>query len=85
MSTRQKSTLITIFLVLLLVIFSCSKNEPTQPSEHGELIPLKVGNYWVYRIYIFDNNDNIINEYLDTLKVTSTSSDGRMFRLASST
>ena len=79
----KKVTLLTINLVIMAAIFCCSKN-PTQSTKHEELIPMKVGNYWIYKIYISDLYHNVINEYLDTLKVTGVSSDDKMFQITSS-
>lgn len=41
---------ITLFALLIATITGCHKN-PVEPADYEPLIPLSVGNYWLYREY----------------------------------
>jgi hypothetical protein len=42
-----------------LVMVGCSKEEPTQPSQPKNYMPLAVGNWWVYSRVRLDTNGNV--------------------------
>jgi hypothetical protein len=42
----------------VLVMVGCSKEEPTQPSQPKNYMPLAVGNWWVYSRVQLDTNGN---------------------------
>jgi hypothetical protein len=42
-----------------LAIVGCSKEEPTQPSQPKNYMPLAVGNWWVYSRVQLDTNGNV--------------------------
>ena len=42
-----------------LVMVGCSKEEPTQPSQPKNYMPLAVGNWWVYSRVQLDTNGNV--------------------------
>jgi hypothetical protein len=42
----------------VLVMVGCSKEEPTQPSQPKNYMPLAVGNWWVYSRVELDTNGN---------------------------
>jgi hypothetical protein len=43
----------------VLVMVGCSKEEPTQPSQPKNYMPLAVGNWWVYSRVRLDTNGNV--------------------------
>jgi hypothetical protein len=43
----------------VLVMVGCSKEEPTQPSQPKNYMPLAVGNWWVYSRVELDTNGNV--------------------------
>jgi hypothetical protein len=43
----------------VLVMVGCSKEEPTQPSQPKNYMPLAVGNWWVYSRVQLDTNGNV--------------------------
>ncbi|MES2766499.1 MAG: hypothetical protein V4642_11550 [Bacteroidota bacterium] len=61
------------FYVILVSIASCSDNstEPDSAKSEG-IIPLKVGNQWIFKRYEIDSTGNQIAEYRDTMKITGT-------------
>ena len=50
----MKSFLISILIGISLLISSC-ENSPTSPGIDGDLIPLKLGNYWGYTYFRYDS------------------------------
>lgn len=49
----MKRTIIVSFILVTLIMFGCKDNsvEPPPPVKYYPLIPLSVGNYWLYRGY----------------------------------
>jgi len=48
------------FSILILLSSSCTEENITPADETFELLPLKIGNYWIYRVGIKDSyNDTI--------------------------
>jgi hypothetical protein len=45
-------------VLAVLVMVGCSKEEPTQPSQPKNYMPLAVGNWWVYSRVQLDTNGN---------------------------
>jgi hypothetical protein len=73
--------LFIIISLSLLTIFSC-KEQSTEPVDQViELLPLKIGNYWIYRVGIKDSYNDTILTFKDTLSVIKQS--GRGFLLNS--
>lgn len=66
------------FFLLSSIMVSCTKNAQTDNIETAQLIPLAVGNQWVYAIEEYDTSGNLIpfseSEPIlqDTLKFSDT-------------
>lgn len=57
------------FLLFILAILSgCTQSTPTNPTASDEIIPLAVGNTWLYEYTDFDENGNISHK--DTSDLT---------------
>ena len=50
---------IPVAALAALVMVGCSKEEPTQPSQPKNYMPLAVGNWWVYSRVELDTNGNV--------------------------
>lgn len=66
---------IVLLLATLAPFISC-KNGPPGPPRPPEildnsdgLIPLRVGNEWIYQYYLYDTSGAVIATFLDTVKV----------------
>ncbi|RIJ41713.1 hypothetical protein [Pontibacter oryzae] len=57
---NNKITLALALLLLVFVSISCQKDEDGEPEE--QLMPLQVGNEWVYDLTDFDNAGNVLNK-----------------------
>ncbi|MEW6194429.1 MAG: hypothetical protein AB1521_04630 [Bacteroidota bacterium] len=53
--------IITIVLVTLFVIGCDNTIEPVPPVEYDTLIPLNIGNYWLYQGYYLNRDDGTID------------------------
>ncbi len=58
-----------LFFLSIVVSLSCCSDSPTKPAQKTEIVPLSVGNVWIYQNYKLDSNGTIIKEYYDTLRV----------------
>jgi hypothetical protein len=69
-----------LIAICLFAIFgaSCSNSTDDASQTHDDLIPLKVGNYWVFenKRYNLSNQDSILTYYIDTMLVESKSVEG---------
>lgn len=69
-----------LIAICLFAIFgtSCSNSTDDASQTHDDLIPLKIGNYWVYenKRYTVSNLDSILSYYIDTMLVESKSFEG---------
>ena len=65
---------ITVFLILVLIIIKCAKeNNPLEsPNNPKELMPLQIGNYWIYEISDYDSVGRLIELSSDTLMITAS-------------
>ena len=73
----MKKLFIPLLFVIILLFAGC-KDNGTQPLDTSVIWPLKVGNYWDYRMYDYDSNGSIINDTLIHLEViTDTTILGR--------
>jgi hypothetical protein len=61
-------------VLAVLVMVGCSKEEPTQPSQPKNYMPLAVGNWWVYSWVELDTNGNVKpgTEWRDSTVVVGT-------------
>ena len=57
-----------IILIIALVLVSCSDNSTNNPKSL-EIIPLKIGNMWIYQNLKLDSNGIILKTTYDTLEV----------------
>ncbi len=77
----MKSYIIILFLILSFE--GCKKfDEPTSSNNNsGVAIPLKVGNFWVYKIKVthYDNSYT----YYDTLRVVEYNSSNNLYKIVS--
>ena len=63
-----------LFVVLVsFIFFSCSTStpQPAQPAGSKGLIPLAVGNSWMYKKNIYDSNSNLKSTIGDTISIIS--------------
>jgi|GEM_PF-4498743 len=58
-----------VFLVVLFVFLNSCNDSPTKPFQKIEIVPLSVGNVWIYQNRKLDSNGTIIKEYFDTIRV----------------
>jgi hypothetical protein len=71
---------LTLLGLILVLFVSCKKEETTTPIENPQVLfsylPMKVGNYWVYRHYNIDTIGNIIETaetpITDSVVITGT-------------
>jgi hypothetical protein len=70
--------LIKILLLTLTsgLFFGCNSKSPNEPIEIHNYLPLKIGNYWIYRTYDLDNYSNPIAStgVIDSVAITATDS-----------
>ena len=66
-SAMNRFILIISFVFFLLA--GCSEDS-TEPSDHGVLVPMKVGNIWIYQTTDYDENGDISYVSLDTFSIT---------------
>src|SRR3990172_2791955 len=64
------------FSILILLSSSCTEENITLEDETFELLPLKIGNYWIYRVGIKDSYNDTILTFKDTLRVMQQSERG---------
>lgn len=64
-----------IALCLFAILFaSCSNSTDNSSQTHDDLMPLKVGNYWIYenKDYSLKNQDSLVSQFLDTTLVEAS-------------
>ena len=66
---------VSIFIIILF-LSSCDEEDITLVNQTSELLPLKLGNYWIYNIGIKDSYNDTILAFKDTLKVIEQSERG---------
>lgn len=67
-------------ILLLLVFLSCEK-QTTEPNINTtELLPLKIGNYWIYQVGIKDSYNDTILTFRDTLRIIEQTDRGFLLR-----
>lgn len=60
-----KSFIVFVFLIQF-ILQSCDETVEPQLDDYSKLLPLKVGNYWVYNRFVKDdNNKNIISSLIE--------------------
>jgi hypothetical protein len=60
-----------LLLILLSGIILTNCNDTTDPSSSKhEIMPLKLGNYWVNKLTIYDRNGNLQKTSISTAKIT---------------
>lgn len=59
----MKRITIIFYVLITLIMFGCKDNsvEPLPPVEYKPLIPLSVGNYWLYRGYTLNPDNGSVN------------------------
>lgn len=62
--------------IFILSLSSCTEENITTADQTFELLPLKIGNYWIYRVGIKDSYNDTILTFKDTLKVIEQSERG---------
>lgn len=71
----MKSLLIILSIFFLLLI-SCNE-QTTEPADPVvELLPLKLGNYWIYRVGVKDSYNDTTLSFRDTLRVIEQTDKG---------
>ncbi|MCJ7554903.1 MAG: hypothetical protein MUO34_13585 [Ignavibacteriaceae bacterium] len=69
----------TIFAVVstfILLFISCNEQSTEPITQTVELLPLKLGNYWIYRVGIKDSYNDTILSFRDTLRVIEQTERG---------
>jgi hypothetical protein len=70
------NNLFIILSVSFLLLISC-KEQSTEPvNQIIELLPLKMGNYWIYNVGIKDSYNGSILSYKDTLRIIGQTEKG---------
>jgi hypothetical protein len=67
--------------IFILFLSACTEETIQPVNQTVELLPLKIGNYWIYRVGIKDSYNDTILTFKDTLRVIEQS--GRGFLLNS--
>jgi len=83
-TSRSKHIIILSFLVaILFATMNCNKSNPVANNyASGEIIPLKVGNTWVWQISNYDTSGAISSTTFDSVWVSQdTIVDGQKFFL----
>jgi hypothetical protein len=62
----KNSLLIFALFTIVMTIANCNKSNPIATNASGELIPLKVGNMWVWQISNYDNTGKVIGTAIDS-------------------
>ena len=62
--------------IFILSLSSCTEENITTADQTFELLPLKIGNYWIYRVGIKDSYNDTILTFKDTLRVMQQSERG---------
>ncbi len=82
---RISQTLVATLILASLALLSCE--DGVEPKDNGkeELLPLEIGNYWIYESYELNKNGNRINESvrIDSILITdrNASYESNPFRL----
>ena len=66
-------------VVMCAVLFlSCDNNDSPldTTTDPGTIVPLKVGNQWVYRSNVYDASGSVIDSFLDTVKIVRSKTIG---------
>lgn len=75
----MKKIFAIISIFFLLLIF-CSEQSTTPINQSIELLPLRIGNYWIYRVGIKDSYNDTILSFQDTLRVIGQTERGFLLR-----
>ena len=76
----MKNILLIVSIVLMGISLSCKKNEnpvlstvqpPIVPDTSSNLLPLNIGNEWIYKTTFLDSMQNIQSVQYDTFKVAA--------------
>ena len=60
----------------LLLLGGCSEDS-TGPSSNGVIMPLAVGNEWVYKVSFYNSDGTVNNTFFDTLRIYDKLYDGQ--------
>ena len=67
-------------ILLVIVLLSCEK-QTTEPNINTtELLPLKIGNYWIYQVGIKDSYNDTMLTFRDTIRVIEQTDRGFLLR-----
>ncbi len=70
----------SIILITYLLFISCSE-QITEPTDQAiELLPLKLGNYWIYNVGVKDSYNDTILTFRDTLRIIEQTDQGFLLR-----
>jgi|GEM_PF-5727057 hypothetical protein len=75
---KKKICLLALIMPFVLLISSCDDNSTNVPvGNASQFMPLKVGNYWIYKAYRLNSVSDTISETLwyDSLAVVSENTD----------
>lgn len=68
----MKNLAVSLFILFFLLIGCKDENNIIDPpGESIEIVPLEVGNSWIFQITTYDSSANIISNNIDTAKVVS--------------
>ena len=68
--------LFLFFSCLAIIVIACNKQTTEPENNKTELLPLKTGNYWIYRVGVKDSYRDTVFSFKDTLKVIDESEKG---------
>jgi hypothetical protein len=71
----MKLILIMYFIFLPIFLSGCKTDNSLQPSDSSSYLPVKLGNYWIYRTYNLDNFSNPIPSSFVTDSVVIVNTD----------
>jgi len=59
-------------IALLVFLFGGCSTEPSQESP-AEIVPLTIGNTWIYQSKMYDSSDAMIDQWIDTTRIIGDS------------
>lgn len=73
--------LLTLIPLFLLLLNSCKEDNIVSPTSSSTgLMPLKLGNYWIYRVGIKDSFKDTLYSFQDTLRVIEKTDRGFLLK-----
>ncbi len=69
-------TIFALVSTFILLFISCNEQTTEPIDQTVELLPLKIGNYWIYRVGVKDSYNDTTLSFQDTLRVIDETDRG---------